>query len=139
MAGYDAEFLGNGITLSLPGFDPSLAGNVISNSRLREDIVADYINYSIITHQLRRSPILAALNIDQNLRKRAESSSNWRIDSRIGAEFQLNNDYYHRNPWDRGHLARRASTAWGQTRRQAQKASDETYYYSNATLQHEKL
>ncbi|MFM7240431.1 MAG: DNA/RNA non-specific endonuclease [Cyanobium sp.] len=34
---------------------------------------------------------------------------------------------------------RRASAAWGSTVREAQLASDETFYYSNSTLQHENL
>ncbi len=92
--------------------------------------------YTIITNRVRRSPILAALNIDQNQLKSVDRNDNWRIDTRIGADFQLNNDYYRSNPWDRGHLARRASAAWGPTRREAKRASDETFYYSNATLQH---
>ena len=139
MTGYDPNFLGEGITLPLPRFAPSLAGLVVSNPRLTDNILADYVNYSIITNGERRSPVLAALNIDQNLLKGTRRNDNWRIDTRIGPQFQLDNDYYQRNPWDRGHLARRASAAWGQNRREAQRASDETFYFSNATLQHENF
>ena len=139
MVGYDPNFLADNITLPLPGFNPSLAGNVLTKPELENGILANYINYTIITNKVRRSPILAALNINQNLLKSAERNDNWRIDTRIGAEFQLNNDYYRRNPWDRGHLARRASAAWGQTQREAKRASDETFFYSNASLQHENF
>ena len=141
MPGYDPNFLQEDISLPLPSFSPVLAGDVLVNSRLTDGFLADYVNYSIITHQQLRSPILCAFNIDQNLIKRVDRSNNWRIDSRIGAEFQLDNDYYRGrdNDWDRGHLARRASAAWGQTKREAKRASDETFYYSNATLQHENF
>jgi endonuclease G len=76
------------------------------------------------------------LNIDQTQIKSVRRTNNWRIDTRIGAEFQLNNDYYRSNPWDRGHLARRATAAWGENGRQAKHASDDTFFYSNASLQH---
>ena len=136
MTGYDPNFLGNGITLPVPSFAPSLAGDVLRNDVLDDDIFANYVNYSIITHRVRRSPIIACVNIDQNLYKSVPRSKGWNIDTRIGANFQLDNDYYRRNPWDRGHLARRASIAWGKTSRDAKRASDDTFYYSNATLQH---
>ena len=71
--------------------------------------------------------------------KTVDGSGDWDTDSRIGDEHQLNNDYYANNPWDRGHLARRASTAWGDSRRDALRASDETFYYSNAALQHKNF
>ncbi|MEM7717177.1 MAG: DNA/RNA non-specific endonuclease [Cyanobacteria bacterium P01_A01_bin.68] len=139
MAGYDPNFLGNGINLPVPSFAPSLAGDVFRSSLLEDDIFAGYINYSIITHRVRRSPIIACVNIDQNLYKSVSRSRDWNIDTRIGADFQLDNDYYRSNPWDRGHLARRASVAWGETQRDAKRASDDTFYYSNATLQHENF
>lgn len=38
-----------------------------------------------------------------------------------------------------GHLARRSSLAWGETARDAKRASDATFFFSNATLQHENF
>ncbi len=139
MAGYNPDFLGNGINLPVPTFAPSLAGDVLRSPLLEDDIFASYINYSIITHRLRRSAIIVCANIDQNLFKNAKRKKGWKIDTRIGADFQLDNDYYGNNPWDRGHLARRRSLAWGKTEREAKRASDDTFYYSNAALQHENF
>ncbi|MEL6351038.1 MAG: DNA/RNA non-specific endonuclease [Cyanobacteria bacterium J06627_28] len=137
---YDPDFLGRDIILPLPGFSPAVIGNVLTNRlQLRDGIYADYVNYTIVMNSVRRSPLYAALNIDQNLLKSARRKRGWDIDTRIGAEFQLNNDYYARNPWDRGHLARRSSLAWGETAREAKKASDATFFFSNATLQHENF
>ena len=135
MTGYDAKFLGSNITLPLPRFAPSLAGSVLTNPSLNGH-QADYVNYTVITNRERRAPILAALNIDQNKLRVVDRTDNWKIDSRIGTDFQLDNDYYFSNPWDKGHLARRATAAWGDTSRAAKRASDETFYYSNASLQH---
>ena len=86
-----------------------------------------------------RTLYFAALNIDQQRLATVDGNRSWRLDSRIGSAFQLNNDYYRHNPWDRGHMARRAAAAWGTDEAAATKASDETYYYSNAALQHDNF
>nr|WP_256368185.1 DNA/RNA non-specific endonuclease [Mangrovicoccus sp. HB161399] len=98
--------------------------------------MADYANYTVAMHRELRTPLYAALNIDQASLKTVERSNDWRTDTRIGDAFQLNNDYYFDNPWDRGHLARRAAAAWGASGREAKHASDDTFFFSNSTLQH---
>ena len=138
MTGYDLDFL-DGVSLPLPTFSPRLDGFVLRQPELESGIYANYVNYTVVTNRSTRAPIIVALNIDQNLLKETSRTDNWRIDSRIGAPFQLTNEYYRDNPWDRGHLARRASAAWGSDQRQAQKAADETFYYSNASLQHQNF
>ncbi|MCP4474508.1 MAG: DNA/RNA non-specific endonuclease [Gammaproteobacteria bacterium] len=138
MSGYNPDFI-EGVHLPLPSFSPSLDGLILKNDQLRTGVYADYINYTVVTNKKVRAPILAALNIDQAQLKQTTRSDNWKIDSRIGAQHQLGNDYYAKNPWDRGHLARRASAAWGETQRQAQRAADETFYFSNAALQHKNF
>ncbi|MEO0869701.1 MAG: DNA/RNA non-specific endonuclease [Cyanobacteria bacterium J06642_11] len=139
MDGYNPNFLGNKISLPAPVFSPSLVGNVLNRLELRDGIYADYVNYTIVMNRERRTPIFAALNIDQNLLRSSRRKRGWDIDTRIGAEFQLDNDYYFANPWDRGHLARRSSISWGDTAREAKKASDSTFFFPNATLQHENF
>lgn len=74
-------------------------------------------------------------NIDQTKLKRTRRGG-WFIDDQVGKEYQLDNSYYRNNVWDRGHLARRSSAAWGDTPSAAQDASDATMCYSNAALQH---
>ncbi len=134
MAGYDKNFLD--IEVPLPDFAPSLEDYVLRDEDLRETYFAEYVNYTIAMHREHRTALFCALNIDQNKIKSVKRSNKWRLDSRIGNDFQLNNDYYYRNPWDRGHLARRSSASWGNTDREAKRASDETFYFTNATLQH---
>lgn len=138
--GYKTDFLG--LDLPMPSFSASLAGEVHrNNSKLRNGMVADYIHYSVVQNESddKRSPAFVALNINQKQHKKVKRSNNWRTDSRIPNQAQLNNDYYANNPWDRGHMARRTTTAWGETEREAKQASDETFYYTNATLQHANL
>lgn len=138
MAGYNENFL-DGIHLPLPEFSNIISGQIAETTELREGIYADYINYTLVTSAQQRAPLYAALNIDQNKKRTTQRTDKWKPDWRIGDEFQLNNEYYRDNPWDRGHMARRDSASWGNTQRDAQRASDETFYYSNACLQHENL
>ncbi len=138
MAGYDEDFL-KVVKLPLPAFSPRIDGFVLRRPELKDGVYANYVNYTIVTNQSSRSPIYAALNIDQNKLKQTDRTDYWRIDSRVGAEFQLDNEYYRDNPWERGHLASRANASWGDTQHQAQKASNETFYYSNSTLQHQNF
>jgi endonuclease G, mitochondrial len=91
----------------------------------------------VATSTKRRQPIVVASNINQG--KLVDiKRGRWSTDSRVG-EFQLDNAYYVDNPWDRGHLARRSSMAWGDSKEAAKRASDGTMKYTNATLQHENL
>ena len=137
MTGYDPNFLAEPVPL--PAFSPGLAEDVLHRDALRDGVYADYPNYTVAMHRPFRTLLFAALNVDQDLYKKTDRSNRWRIDDRIGAENQLDNDYYYKNPWDRGHLARRTTAAWGETDQVAQHASDETFYYANASLQHENL
>ncbi|MBF0379515.1 MAG: DNA/RNA non-specific endonuclease [Magnetococcales bacterium] len=134
MSGYDHNFLGKPVPL--PGFSAGLKNLVLNKTELREGVFADYVNYTVAMHSKLRTPLFAALNIDQSLLKSVKRSNRWLEDDRIGRENQLNNDYYRRNDWDRGHLARRSSAAWGVTNHEARQASDDTFFYSNASLQH---
>lgn len=136
MFGYDPRFLDVEFEIPLPQFRPGLVEDVLARPELRDDVYADYIYYTVAMHREFRTPLFAALNIDRTKRRKTERGDRWDTDSRVGDENQLNNDYYRRNDWDRGHLAMRAATAWGDTGRQAQKAADETFYYTNSTLQH---
>jgi len=137
MVGYNPNFLGQEVPL--PSFSASLIGSVLNRTGLEREIYAQYHNYTVVMNRELRTPIFAAVNIDQTKIKSVRRSSDWRIDSRIGADYQLNNDYYYRNPWDRGHLVRRAAAAWGETVTEAKHASDDTFFFSNCSLQHENL
>ncbi len=137
MTGYDPNFLTE--TVPLPTFSPTIFGEVLHRPELRDGVFADYVHYTVAMHRGFRTPLFAALNVDQDLHKQVARTDRWRIDTRIGRENQLDNAYYHRNPWDRGHLARRATAAWGPSAQAAKRASDETFYFSNAALQHANL
>lgn len=140
MNGYNEEFL-NGISLPLPTFSPEISVEVFDSNNLRDGVIIDYVNYSVVMNKNgnKRAPLLVALNIDQAKLKTTSRTDRWKIDPRVGFENQLDNDYYRNNPWDRGHMARRTSAAWGDSFIEAQRASNETFYYTNSCLQHANL
>ncbi|MCL2932570.1 MAG: DNA/RNA non-specific endonuclease [Trichodesmium sp. MAG_R03] len=81
-------------------------------------------------NRVRRSPIVTALNIEQNLLKIVKRKGGWGIDTRVGIEYQLDNDYYANNDWDRGYLVRRANAAWGNSVQEAKRATESTFYFT---------
>lgn len=138
---YNSNFLPGKFHLPLPTFSEELDSDVLRQDNLREHYLLDYSHYSIAMNQAaeKRSLVFAALNIDQNLIKQSKRQRQWYTEARIADKHQLNNDYYRRNAWDRGHQVRRANVSWGETQQEAQKASNDTFHYTNAALQHENL
>ena len=90
----------------------------------------------MFTHAEYHTPNHVVLNDAQEQLESTTRSDNWRIKSRIGSDCHLNNGYYYENAWDKGHLASRETAGWGTTCRKAQRAAAETFYYSNASMQH---
>ncbi len=133
---YEIDFLGNNVAAPLPGFGPRLIGDIVQRNTLREGVYADYPTFSLVMNRRHRSPAFVALNIDQS-RLGGTGSSSWSYDTRLDNDLQLNNDYYRHNVWDRGHMARRASAAWGRNQAERNLRSRETYYWTNAALQHQ--
>lgn len=142
--GYDPAFLGNGYNVALPDFSPSLKSDVLTardrpTTTFQAGFYTRYIHFSIATNKRRRQPIVVALNFDQTLRKSVPRTREWNIDTQVGAQYQLDNSYYRRNDYDRGHMAARAAASWGTTTAEAKQASDATFVYTNAALQHSEL
>lgn len=145
MPGYDENFLK--VKIPLPKPSPKLKKTYLKMPTLRNGFYRDYINYTVATDKQRRAPIYAALNIDRTL-LRVTSGRSFRADTRIPKEFQLNNQYYKnrkidskiiKNPYDKGHLAMRENATWGISKAKAKLANHDTFYYTNASLQHENF
>lgn len=138
--GYNSSFL-NGYTIAMPKPNSQLVNEILFDSDLRDDCILDYENYSVIMNaaEEKRSAAVVAFMFDQNLFKKTKRARRWNLDSRIDFDDQLDNDYYRHNVWDRGHLARRSTAGWGQTTTQAQRSANDTFFYTNAALQHENL
>lgn len=132
--GYDENFLGK--PLPLPTLSPALRDKVAYRLDQPDNPVLDYTNFSIVMNKDRRQAFVTAVNIDGSQSKNVPRDGEWSIDGRIPRDAQLGNEAYSRNPIDRGHLVRRNDPAWGS---QAHQASDDTFAYTNASLQHEAL
>lgn len=124
---YNPKFLGDEFTVPLP--QTCCKGKLVQAGK-----IFDYIHYSLVMHQDRRSALYTAHNIDYSQKTRARGSS-WDVDDRMDLSYQTDNHAYRNNPWDRGHLVRRDAVVWG-NQQEAQDASDSTYFYTNAILQH---
>eukprot|EP00531_Pseudo-nitzschia_arenysensis_P010658 CAMPEP_0116115606 /NCGR_PEP_ID=MMETSP0329-20121206/594_1 /TAXON_ID=697910 /ORGANISM="Pseudo-nitzschia arenysensis, Strain B593" /LENGTH=407 /DNA_ID=CAMNT_0003609045 /DNA_START=210 /DNA_END=1433 /DNA_ORIENTATION=- len=144
VVGYQPNYTGK--IVPLPIFHESIRKDVLNNNgHVNFNDSGDwreYIHYSVATNKNRRQPICVALTIDLNLRETIhdqDQNSYWKIDKAVGADFQLDDSYYRNNDWDRGHMARRATAAWGKDYAAAVRASNDTYYHTNACLQHKNI
>lgn len=128
---YDPDFLGDGFEVPMPA--PRCRGSLY-----RDGEAVDYIHFSVVMHRDRRSAVFTAHNIDTSQRRSVPRTS-WDLDPRVEHVVQTGPEAYSNNPWDRGHLVRRAAVAWGHDTGRAQDASDSTFYYTNAALQHRRF
>lgn len=132
--GYDEDFLGK--PLPLPTLSPALKNKVAYRLDQPDKAELEYTNFSIVMNKERRQPFFTAVNIDGSKSKGSPRDGEWTIDSRIPREAQLGGEAYRSNPIDRGHMVRRQDPVWGD---KADLASDDTFAYTNAALQHEGL
>lgn len=132
--GYDEDFLG--ARLEMPKLDKSvehLASKRIDDPSKSE---LEYTNFSIVQNKERKMPFFTAVNIDGSQIKEVERSGKWLFDPRISRDEQLGDEAYKKNDIDRGHMVRRRDPTWGGD---ASEASNDTFVYTNAALQHKDL
>lgn len=126
--GYDPEFLGPEAIVPLP--DHSAHPNASQ--------VLDYRHFSVVVDRGRRQALFTACNIDGETRVASSRDTGWKTDPRLGAHFQLANDFYKNqvgrtNFLDLGHLVKRTDPSWGDI---GAEAIDDTFHFTNAALQH---
>ncbi|MEJ6404613.1 DNA/RNA non-specific endonuclease [Yoonia sp. 2307UL14-13] len=135
--GYDRAFLGD-VAVPLPMVPLNLARPSDATDDRPNEL--RYQHFSILYSLNRKSPVIAALNIDGSqtipIRRR---SNRWRKDGRIPTDAQLGRADFGNPDIDRGHMIRRAATNWGRDRATAEQANDDTYHYTVASPQHEDL
>ncbi|WP_299775845.1 DNA/RNA non-specific endonuclease [uncultured Tateyamaria sp.] len=151
--GYDPKFIGDGIEVPLPKFDPKLARSVLRKlGVLRRGIYSDHLHFTIVMNEHTKQLIYSAFNMDQGKLRPLGSKKgkkSWSKDKDIGEENQLGNEFYRDresrsgrkipNPYDRGHMVMRHNAMWGDTNAEADKAGKATFIYANSSLQHENL
>jgi len=148
-AGYEPEFLGDGLAAPWPVMPASLEQALAHPS----DEVGDspfelrYTHFGVKYHLVRRQPLMTAVNIDGEHPVRIKRAGDkWFLDERIPVAAQLTKDDYADPEIDRGHMVRREDPNWdtaatgvGDVTALAKLANDDTFHYTNAAVQHSRL
>jgi len=137
--GYDPAFL-EGISVPLPRLSGAMqkdTAEVEQESRKHDDAFElTYYHYSVYMNKARRTAWFSAANVDgdrrPNIGKR--SGDRWYSDPRIDKSAQLGQNAFEHGI-DRGHLTRREDTAWGDDVDEATKANNDTFHFTNCSLQ----
>lgn len=137
--GYDPSFLGD-IEVPLPAISKQMEADTAEVSeefRKKGDrFELAYYHYSVYMNRRRRTAWFSAANVDgghrQNIGKR--QGDRWFRDPRISETEQLGQEAFEHGI-DRGHLTRREDTAWGSSVASALKANNDTFHFTNCSLQ----
>lgn len=133
--GYDALFLGKKYKVPLPSLSEAMEKDT---ARMKNGgYVLDYVHFSVVMKRSRGLAYFTAVNIDgKHYVKIPRGIDSWRFDPRIEEKYQYGEEVYAENDLDKGHLVRRMDPNWGED---AQKANDDTFYYTNSAPQHKEL
>jgi endonuclease G, mitochondrial len=138
--GYDPEFL-NGITVPLPNLTTKSmeqdTAQVRTDARKHNDpFELTYYHYSVYVNKKRRTAWFSAANVDGDHRLDigTRSGDRWYRDTRIQKTEQLGQEAFE-SGIDRGHLTRREDTAWGKDVTTATAANNDTFHFTNCSLQ----
>lgn len=133
MMGFDEDFLGKEYTVKLPIHS------------LDKHLIINYSRFSVCHNKDRRLALFSASN---------NRDSRWKIDRRkfrkdrinLKSKYQIGDEFYSSptidksstddsNVFDRGHITAKHYVDWGETRDQAEKSSDDSFYFTNCTPQ----
>jgi endonuclease G len=138
--GYDAAFL-DGITVPLPKLTAksmeSDTAEVRADARKHNDpFELAYYHFSVYMNKTRRTAWFSAANVDGSHRPDigTRSGDRWYRDTRILKTEQLGQEAFEAGI-DRGHLTRREDTAWGEDVATATAANNDTFHFTNCSLQ----
>jgi endonuclease G len=141
--GYDPLFLDAKLAVALPALTAAqLKGTaqVLPEFRAKSGRYAPYElrywNYSVLMNMQYRTAWFSAANVDGMARpalpKRA--GDKWFQDPRMAMDEQLGQEAFETGI-DRGHLTRRDDAAWGATAEIATKSTNDTFHFTNCSLQ----
>ncbi len=137
--GYDPNFL-RVVNVPLPTIPDALDLAKPSDKTAERPHELRYQHFGVLYSLAKKSPVIAALNIDGDQTRRIKrSNSRWWKDLRIPADKQLGRDDYDDPEIDRGHMVRRAATNWGPDMETARRANLDSFHYTAASPQHEGL
>jgi endonuclease G, mitochondrial len=138
--GYDPNFL-DGVTVPLPKLTTKSmeqdTAQVRTDARKHNDpFELAYYHYSVYMNKKRRTAWFSAANVDGDHRPDigTRSGDRWYRDTRIQKTEQLGQEAFE-SGIDRGHLTRREDTAWGKDVATATAANNDTFHFTNCSLQ----
>jgi endonuclease G len=133
--GFDQGFL----KFQVP--DPTFIQSVTNDlAQLDGSKRIDYCHFSLWLSKARKFPRVVAWNIDgMAVRSISRKGVAFKIDERGTLEdHQVDDELYSDNPFDRGHVARRADLCWGPLT-EARQANRDSFFFSNITPQHARF
>lgn len=140
--GYQVDFLGAAHEVFIPGPLESYPGDIVMDEDEEFPYVLDYYLFSVLHDAERKMPAISAINIDGNEDLRKDTTKrrdNWIRDNRLDFDIQLDDEFYYKSKFDKGHLSRREDANWGANAQQAKRNADLTCVYTNAVPQVPKL
>lgn len=136
-SGYEAEFLDDRIPMPIPG--DKLRKKLAFLKDNPSAYILKYHHYSTMQHAVRRVPVVSAINVHGKYRYEAlgkeTRQDKWLRDNRIDYDAQLDDKWYAKSGFDKGHLSRREDAEWGTSMAAAKTAADMTCSYANAAPQ----
>ncbi|OAN70687.1 hypothetical protein A8B78_04335 [Jannaschia sp. EhC01] len=134
--GYDEMFL-QVAPVALPTIPDTVPLSAPTDATDKRPFELRYQHFSILYSGAKKSPVIAALNIDgSQTRTIKRSNKRWYKDLRIPADQQLSREEYGDPEIDRGHMIRRAATNWGASEEIALRSNLDSYHYTVASPQH---
>ena len=136
-AGFQEEFMSDRISLPVPS--AKLKKKLAFLTESPSLYTLKYHHISTIQHAVRRVPVVSAINVYGKNRYtelgKESRKDHWYRDNRIDYESQLDDAWYAKSGFDKGHLSRREDAEWGTTMAKAKTAADMTCSYANAVPQ----
>jgi endonuclease G len=135
--GFQEEFMGVRIAMPVP--NTALRKQLAFRKDSPSSYTLKYHHICSIHHALRRVPVVSCINVHGKYRYDAlgkeSRNDKWFRDNRIDYDAQLNDEWYAKSGFDKGHLSRREDAEWGATMSAAKRAADMTCSYANAIPQ----
>ena len=137
--GYDPNFLDT-LKVPLPAISDAMqqdTATVRPDARKNGDpFELAYYHYSVYMNKRRRTAWFSAANVDGDHRPQIgkRQGDRWYQDTRILKTEQLGQEAFEHGI-DRGHLTRREDTAWGDDVESATAANNDTFHFTNCSLQ----
>jgi len=125
---YDADFVRNA----------HVAPNLEPFADEQRYTVLQHEHYMTVFDVHRRVPIVSYANVDWYRRRTTPISEtrNFTFDPLVPSANQWGSEAYQYDDYDRGHLTRRRSIAWGDDQEEAIAAQQQSDYYTNIVPQH---